>query len=268
MKPASLSKRYKDFCEDAQNLLKTSGFAHPEQTPTIIGLAFKVACDKLATIHFPEDYLFGVGPRGILHEMYVAFNKTSDDLPGALAVAEVLRGIIKRRPPLDIDQSKDTRKRLPQGTVADVQVCPFYDKKHKYDVRARSVFVLMPFCKPWSDRIWNDHIQPYLGKAPDGKKLIVRRANDMYGQAVMEDIYEGILTAALVLAECTGRNANVLYELGIAHSFGKRTALLSQDATDIPFDLQRFRFCIYADNSSGYPKLKQFLEETVREVFG
>jgi len=88
----------------------------------------------------------------------------------------------------------------------------------------------------------------------------------MFGQAVMEDVWQGIVTARLVVAECTGRNPNVLYELGLAHAIGKRTALLSQTEDDIPFDLRRFRFCIYEDNSTGYPKLRHILQETIREV--
>ena len=90
----------------------------------------------------------------------------------------------------------------------------------------------------------------------------------MYGQGVMEDVYEGIVRARLVVAECTGRNPNVLYELGMAHTLGKRTALLSQNEADIPFDLRRFRFCIYQDNSSGYPILHKFLLETLKDAMG
>lgn len=268
MRRPLLSKRYDAFCEDAQALLERAGLARPEQTPTIIGKAFHEACNQLATLHFPEDTeVNGTGPRGLIWGMYSAFDKKSDDLSGAMAVAELLQRIINRRPSLDIEQPEDKVTKLPKGASVDVQACPFYDKMRNYRGRARSVFVLMPFGEPWSDRIWNEHIRLYLKVAPDGKKIIVRRADDMYGQGIMEDVYEGIVTATLVLAECTGRNANVLYELGMAHSLGKRTVLLSQKAADIPFDLQRFRFCIYEDNSPGYPRLRQFLEETVREVF-
>jgi hypothetical protein len=113
--------------------------------------------------------------------------------------------------------------------------------------------------------MWIDHIRPYLSSTPDAE---VRRADDFVGQGVMEDIFQNIVTSSLVVAECTGLNGNVMYELGLAHSLGKRTALLAQNESDIPFDLRRFRFCIYADNSSGYPKLQKFLQQVATEVFG
>ncbi|MCK5059063.1 MAG: hypothetical protein KAT34_20615 [Candidatus Aminicenantes bacterium] len=263
----SLKKRYDAFCKEAQELLEKAGLARPDQTPVIIGKAFHEACNKLATIHFPEDAeISGNGPRAMIWDMYRGFDKKSDDLTGAMAVADVIQRIIKHRPPLDVKEIDNSNTKHPKSVSTDPETCPFYESGRKYFVRRRSVFVLMPFTEPWSDRIWNEHILRYLRVSPNGKKINVRRADDMYGQAVMEDVFEGIATAHLVLAECTGRNPNVLYELGMAHSLGKRTVLLSQNAKDIPFDLQRFRFCIYEDNSTGYPKLKHFLEETVREA--
>ena len=266
---APVKQRYDSFCEDALALIETAGLASPEQDPQIIGKAFHEACNTLATIHFPDDTeVSGKGPRGLIWSMYSAFDdKKGNELSGAKSLVEVLRYIIKYRPKLE----KTDQKRRPTRKEADRALasrCPFYESNRKYDIRKDFVFVLMPFTEKWSDRLWGEHIQEYLRKPINGKRLTVQRADDMFGQGVMEDVYEGIATAGLVIAECTGRNPNVLYELGIAHSIGKRTALLSQREDDIPFDLRRFRFCIYEDNSDGYPKLKHFLQETAREVIG
>jgi|GEM_PF-4006885 len=268
MSGKSIDERYEEFVKDAQGLLDRAGLARPEQKPVIVGNGIHEAFNKLATLHFPEDTeVNGNGPRGMIWDMHRAFDKKSDNVSGALAVAEVVKFIIKHRPPLDIkdreDESVSTSK-----TPAIIKQCPFFEDSRRYDFQEKLVFVLMPFSENWSDRLWNDHIRPYLEHVPRVGKLFVHRADDMFGQGVMEDVFHGIVSASLIIAECTGRNPNVLYELGIAHALGKRTALLSQSEADIPFDLRRFRFCIYEDNSSGYPRMKSFIQETAKEVFG
>lgn len=263
MKHRSLKERYDAFCADAENLLQESGLADDGDVPRITGRAFYDICLNLAKIHFPEDKeLGGTGPRGILWSMHapVEGRGKDADIVGARAIAQTLRHIIQHRPRVQ-KASRATGKSETAGSK-----CPFFEPRREYKVQKNLVFVLMPFREPWSDRLWKEHIREYL-RSPQLKAVVdVRRADEMFGQAVMEDVWQGIVTAQLVLAECTGRNPNVLYELGLAHAIGKRTALLSQTEDDILFDLRRFRFCIYEDNSSGYPKLRHFLQETIREV--
>lgn len=127
------------------------------------------------------------------------------------------------------------------------------------------VFVLMPFGESWSDYIWSKQIKPIV-EHMDGLRLQCRRADDLFGQDVMQDVYESILTARLIIAEITGRNANVFYELGMAHSLGKDVVLLSQGEAHIPFDLRRFRHCIYSNDGPGYERLSQFLPGAIRSI--
>jgi hypothetical protein len=69
-----------------------------------------------------------------------------------------------------------------------------------------------------------------------------------------------------VVADITGRNPNVFYELGIAHTYGQRVVLLAQGTEDIPFDLQRFRHILYEDNSDGYKALERGLKGALLEM--
>jgi hypothetical protein len=270
MSKRSMKTRYDAFCQSALDLLEEAGFKNSGDKPRIVGRAFYKSCMALGELHFPEDYEYGSGPHGLLQGMCGAVMSSSIGVPdpdpvvGARSIAQVLKEIVKHRPALDVRQETST------GTAYEqvIRNCSFFEKSREYRGRKDSVFVLMPFNEKWSDRLWEDHLKKYLAETPGGAKLLVRRADDMFGQGVMEDIYEGIVTAHLILADCTGKNPNVLYELGIAHSLGKRTALLSQREEDIPFDLRRFRFCIYEDNSSGYPRLESYLQETLREAFG
>ena len=120
----------------------------------------------------------------------------------------------------------------------------------------------MPFRETWSDRIWK-MIRDECAKL--GLKAV--RADDLYGQDIVEDIWMSILQARIVIADITSRNPNVFYELGIAHTIGKRFVLLTQDVLDIPFDLNRYRHIIYADNADGYEKLVSGLRKVLTTVW-
>jgi len=126
----------------------------------------------------------------------------------------------------------------------------------------KAVFVLMPFDQPWSDRIWTRLVRPTV----ESEGLLPIRGDDLYGRDIMEDIWQGILKARIVIADITDRNANVFYELGIAHTVGKPVILMTQDVADIPFDLNRFRHIVYEDNLDGYDALTKHLRASVREI--
>ena len=104
-------------------------------------------------------------------------------------------------------------------------------------INENDIFVIMPFTQNWSDDIWNLVIK----EAIISTGLNPIRADDLYGKDIMEDVWSGILRSRLIIADTTGRNPNVFYELGIAHTLGKDVILLTQDVSDIPFDLNRYR---------------------------
>jgi hypothetical protein len=65
------------------------------------------------------------------------------------------------------------------------------------------------------------------------------------------------------IADCTGRNPNVMYELGIAHTLGKPVFMLSQSTDDLPFDIQSRRVIIYKDNAAGLKTLQSELRRVI-----
>lgn len=60
---------------------------------------------------------------------------------------------------------------------------------------------------------------------------------------ILREIILDLDRAELVLADLTGLNPNVMYELGIRHAFCKKTILLTQDLKELPFDVSG-HFCI------------------------
>jgi hypothetical protein len=61
---------------------------------------------------------------------------------------------------------------------------------------------------------------------------------------VIQTIVSLICQSGIIIADCSGRNANVFYEAGIAHMLGKDVILIAQSMADIPFDLQHLSILI------------------------
>jgi nucleoside 2-deoxyribosyltransferase len=64
-------------------------------------------------------------------------------------------------------------------------------------------------------------------------------------KAFLRGFYRQIELADIVIADMTGQNPNVFYEVGYAHAKGKLCILLTSDAADIPFDLKHQRHIVY-----------------------
>lgn len=121
------------------------------------------------------------------------------------------------------------------------------------------VFMMMPFAEAFQS-IYHDYIKPLATDA----NLRIQRADDFYTQHnIMNETWTALCLCQFAIADCTGRNPNVLYELGIAHTLGRRVILLSQSIEDIPFDVQGRRVIIYQDNSSGLKRLRDQLSRAI-----
>lgn len=123
-------------------------------------------------------------------------------------------------------------------------------------------FVLMPFRDPFL-RIYEDHIKPTL----ENIGLRVMKSDDFFAtREVIEDIWEYINKARIIVADVTGRNSNVFYELGLAHTVGKPVIILTQDKNDVPFDLRHIRYFKYTDNKKGWKELRRNLKNAVMTI--
>jgi hypothetical protein len=93
------------------------------------------------------------------------------------------------------------------------------------------------------------------------------KADDIWTNATfIQDIFELIFTSRVVVADFTGRNPNVFYEVGIAHTLGKTVVPLTQSLEDIPSDLTGHRALVYLNNGEGLAKMAEGLEKRLREL--
>ncbi|MCS6177404.1 hypothetical protein [Shewanella baltica] len=66
---------------------------------------------------------------------------------------------------------------------------------------------------------------------------------------IFSHVLSNIVKAKVVVANLSGRNPNVLYELGIAHSLDKTTIMVSQLLDDLPVDIKSKRIVTYNETS-------------------
>jgi hypothetical protein len=124
------------------------------------------------------------------------------------------------------------------------------------------LFVLMPFA-PGLRPVYDDHIK----KVASGLGLSAARGDDFFSKgSIMHDVWSAIYYARVIIADCTKRNPNVFYEIGIAHTLGKDTILISQAVKDIPFDLRHLRTIIYEDTPKGMAAFEKILKSTLRSI--
>ena len=131
------------------------------------------------------------------------------------------------------------------------------DEAYKADI-----FMAMPFA-PDFDEIYEYHIK----RAVIDSGYSIKRGDDFFSKrSIISDVWSGINAAEVIIAECTGRNPNVFYELGIAHALNKATIMLAQDIDDVPFDIRHLRVIVYENSIPSRDSLEKRLVEAL-EIF-
>lgn len=109
-------------------------------------------------------------------------------------------------------------------------------------VASDQCFVMMPYAHPHGD-YYTKVFEPAIEKAG---LTAVRADAEIFGTGkIMDQIWAGINSAKVLVAELTTRNPNVYYELGLAHALEKPVVLVSSNEDDVPFDLQHIRVIYY-----------------------
>lgn len=97
-----------------------------------------------------------------------------------------------------------------------------------------------------SDRVFDRLIRPAV--EPLGYSCLRADHIRLPGSVVLQ-VSELLVRAELVIADLTGSNANVFYELGIRHAIGRPFIQLVQVNDEIPFDVTSVR-TVFIDTSS------------------
>lgn len=131
------------------------------------------------------------------------------------------------------------------------------------NIEATFASAMMPF-----DAGFNA-IYDSIRQAADNAGLRCRRADDIWEHAaIIQDVVSLIDRSRIVICDCTGRNPNVFYEAGIAHTLGRDVILITQSEHDIPFDLRHLRYVRYLNNAAGLDALTQALQARMQTLLG
>ena len=121
-------------------------------------------------------------------------------------------------------------------------------------------FVLISFEQQF-ESVYNDLIKVPL----EVVGFEVFRADSRLDQrSILQDIFRGIADADLIVADLTGLNPNVFYELGVAHALAIPTILLTQNLEELPFDLRAYRANEYSTHFQEASKVIATISEVGR----
>lgn len=85
---------------------------------------------------------------------------------------------------------------------------------------------------------------------------------------MIQDVFSLIFQSYIVVCDFSGKNPNVFYEAGIAHTLGKHVVPITQSDQDIPFDLKHHRYAKYHNNGEGLQKLTETLISRFKTLAG
>jgi tetratricopeptide (TPR) repeat protein len=120
-------------------------------------------------------------------------------------------------------------------------------------------FVLMPFGKKMDaagrvtnfDSVYTKIIAPAVERA--GLEPI-RADEEKIGGAIHKPMFERLMLCHYAVADITGANPNVFYELGIRHAMRPRsTVIVFGEGTVLPFDIALVRGLSYKTDGTGEP---------------
>jgi hypothetical protein len=157
-----------------------------------------------------------------------------------------------------------TRSELEHLKRTTISADPIWEGRF-FPAESDYCFVLMPF-SDFNDiqSVYENHIKPIIENKCE---LRCERADDIHDiSGVMQSVWESINRARIIIAEMTGKNPNVFYELGIAHTLGKPVIMITQSIDYVPFDLKHLRCIVYEYKPGKINKLEIALEKTVSRV--
>lgn len=124
----------------------------------------------------------------------------------------------------------------------------------------RLIFVLTPFNDEYTSTY-----QAIRNTVEDLDFKCSRGDDASLSHNILGHIIQEMLKSRLIIANISGRNSNVFYELGIAHALDKQVLLLAHEQSKIPFDLSHLRVLVYKNEEDLNKKLRNWFVHSLAE---
>lgn len=193
----------------------------------------------------------------------ISFSGTQEELDATIERAidlaqDDLEQIVRRALELH-----DARRQVTEDdTDGLIQVRPLWGEPVRRSQFESDIFMVMPFRERFN-KIYENIIIPTTAEL----NLTIKRGDDFASTqgSIIGEVWAALNACRLVIAETTDINANVYYELGIAHTLGKPVILITQqtDFEQVPFDIRHLRFIVYSDTIEGGKTLEEELKKTI-----
>jgi len=177
---------------------------------------------------------------------------------------------------LDFDNFSKPKLKLSSGvfvsTAMDVRkaerlitFAPEVFKIPEGSVNNNQIAVMMPFSDDFNE------VYTIIRESCESVGMQCHRVDEVWkDSAIIQDVFDLIFTSSIIIADLSGRNPNVFYEIGIAHTLGKFVVPIAQSTNDIAFDVGHHRVLKYSLDEKGKIELKIKLQlrlNTIKQKF-
>lgn len=135
--------------------------------------------------------------------------------------------------------------------------------------KQRICYVIMSFHDRYT-ATYADAIKPAIKAISERRSedwRCVRSDDIRVPGSITKEIVTSLHTADLVIADLTGHNPNVFYELGVAHSAARPTLMITQTIQELPFDINTYRVHSYSASRDGIVALREYLTAAILDLF-
>jgi len=124
----------------------------------------------------------------------------------------------------------------------------------------KKCFIIMPFDPKYNE--FYEHVKRVLN---DEGFEPIRTDKITFVGNIVDIIRQGLFSSDCTIAEITDARPNVMYEIGLAHAYGKPVIMFTkrESISDLPFDIKNERIFIYEDNFAG---LDEILKAVLMEI--
>ncbi len=143
------------------------------------------------------------------------------------------------------------------------------EETEEYKMELKPCFIITPIGEPGSEvftkamGLIKSVIKPVLLE----NGFFPLPANDIASAgSINKQVIEHVVNDELVIANLTGFNPNVMYELAIRHSYKKKVIIMAEKGPKLPFDVNDQRTIFYNDTLHGVEEAVKELKKMIKVV--